>query len=142
MREQSDAFSYHAERRAIGLAPLIDVVFLLLIFFMVATVFVEERVMQLSAEEKNGTSGDKTVMTIVLNQQGRLFYQEQAYDYQGIVSLVKSRLAQEHDIGVIVESDPMTKVQDTITVVDYLEQAGARHVRFVLSRPFVFGGGN
>ncbi|MBC6444447.1 MAG: biopolymer transporter ExbD [Alphaproteobacteria bacterium GM202ARS2] len=126
-----DMFAYQEARPAIGLAPLIDVVFLLLIFFMVATVFVEERVMDMYADEKKGQRADKVTMTFVLDKQGRLFYQEQEYTYQAIVGLVQGRA--DKPMTVVLESDPMTRVQDSITVVDYLDKAGVGGVRFVLS---------
>jgi len=121
--------------RPIGLAALVDIVFLLLIFFMVASVFSEESMLYVESAEKTGQSGAQDAITFVLDEQGRLFYDGVLHTSQQADDVVRRHVAQNPDTRFHVETANETHVQDTVSLMDILEKAGARHVRMTLSQP-------
>jgi biopolymer transport protein ExbD len=76
----------------VNLTPLIDVVFLLLIFFMVSTTFTKESRLQLELPTAEGesVSDDTDLIEIIINAQGRFQVNEQSLGDGGLEALLKA----------------------------------------------------
>ena len=76
----------------VNLTPLIDVVFLLLIFFMVSTSFTKESRLQLELPTANGevATDDGEMIEIVINARGRYRVNEQSLGDGGLDALLKA----------------------------------------------------
>ena len=110
---------------SINLTPLIDVVFLLLIFFMVSTSFSEltQLVVDLPEAEGAPASADSTVL-LVVDVQGNMTLDGEPVpnDTGGLSAALRQRLSGNTDIPVTLSADAMTPHQYVVTAMDVAAQ--------------------
>jgi biopolymer transport protein ExbD len=110
---------------SINLTPLIDVVFLLLIFFMVSTSFSELTQLVVDLPEAEGTpaSGDRTVL-LVVDVQGNMTLDGEPVpkDAGGLSAALRQRLNGNTNIPVTLSADAMTPHQYVVTAIDVAAQ--------------------
>ena len=89
----------------INLSPMIDMVFILLIFFIVTTVFVEETGVDVIKPQAGGaTQLEKNSILIAVTKDNKVVYGGREIGVIGVQPIVK-RLTQQDDIPVIVQAD-------------------------------------
>lgn len=113
----------------ISMAPLIDVVFLLLIFFMVTTVFPENRgfIIEKPESEQSEQLQLKKIIFIV-DQSGDVQFRERKVTAEDIVRLVKEQLRAAPDTAVFLQVDRRTSTENLIKVMDACKMGGANRV--------------
>lgn len=113
----------------ITMAPLVDVVFLLLIFFMVTTVFPQNEglVIEKPASE-NAVRVDDEPLKVQLDQNGRLYYDERAASLEDIERLLKEDLQGREDGAVLIEADQGSTTRDLVALIDAIKRSGADSV--------------
>ena len=90
----------------INIAPLMDMVFILLIFFIVTTVFVEETGIEVQKPTAASAKElEKNSILIAVTRDGRIVYGNQEYNLNGIRALVSRELAEK-------ETDPTGNGRD------------------------------
>ena len=119
----------------INLTPLIDVVFLLLIFFMVSTTFNRESEITIDLPEASGEplKTDKFVVEISIDGQGRYFInQQRVIDTQASTLKRALRLVikNKSELQLIISADKNTPHQAVITAMDTARQLGLYHLTF------------
>ncbi|MDX8390573.1 MAG: biopolymer transporter ExbD [Mariprofundaceae bacterium] len=118
-----------AGKPEISMAPLIDVVFLLLIFFMVTTVFPENRGMEIEKlESKFSEPLQMKRLIFILQQDGAVFYQSKAVALLDVERLVREQLAASADTAVMLQVDKRATTQALIALMDACKLAGAKRV--------------
>lgn len=121
-RESSDDDGNDA---GIDMSPLIDCVFILLIFFIVTTVFVEETGVEVDKPQAASASQlEKTSILIALTDQGQVVYGGREIGLSGVQPLVK-RMLQKEDIPVIVQADKSAQSGMLVRIIDEAKLAGA-----------------
>ena len=91
---------------AIDLSSMIDCIFILLIFFIVSTVFVEETGVQVNKPDVGGASAlDKNSVLLAVTSEDKVYYGGQSIGVQGIVGKIKPVLAETPDMPVIIQGD-------------------------------------
>jgi len=113
----------------ITMAPLVDIVFLLLIFFMVTTVFPENR--GLVIEKPESESSEPLVMkkiTFTVDQQGSIYFQDQPVTLADVERLVREQLAGAPDSAVFLQVDKNATTEVLIKVMDACKRAGVDQV--------------
>lgn len=112
-------------RRAISLTPLIDVVFILLLFFMLSSTFIQWREIDVSAPTEATTSDTKIQRILTLtSDQGLFTFDGKSYDSQNEAGL-KALVSQDMEAVYVIKVEPGLKTQSMITLLDALKQAGA-----------------
>ena len=110
---------------SINLTPLIDVVFLLLIFFMVSTSFSELTQLVVDLPEAEGTpaSADTSVL-LVVDVAGNMTLDGEPVpnNVRGLSAAMGERLSGNTDISVILSADAMTPHQYVVTAMDVAAQ--------------------
>lgn len=112
----------------INISPLIDVVFILLIFFIVTTVFVEETGVEIN-KPRAATQKDleKNSILIGVTPGGQVFYGGREIGVAGVRSTV-SRLLKQDTVPVIIQADRDTPTESTVQVLDEAKLGGAQQV--------------
>lgn len=112
----------------INISPLIDVVFILLIFFIVTTVFVEESGVEVN-KPRAATQQDleKNSILIGVTPGGQVFYGGREIGVAGVRSTV-SRLLRQDTMPVIIQADRDTPTESTVQVLDEAKLGGAQQV--------------
>lgn len=111
------------------MAPLIDVVFLLLIFFMVTTVFPEDHALVI---EKPESSASDTLVAKKINffvsKTGAVEFNKQPIKISDIETIVRNQLRIEPGTAVLIKIDKQAPTQLFIEVLDACKLAGAKQV--------------
>lgn len=123
---------FQSERRAepeLNITPLIDVVFLLLIFFMVSTTFDRESQIAIELPEASGPQleTERFVLEIGVDSQGRYFVNQQRIKDGNVETLMRAiRLKVEgnKDPQLIISSDKNAPYQAVVTAMDAVKQLG------------------
>jgi len=118
----------------INVAPLLDMVFILLIFFIVTTVFVEETGVEVQKPTAASAENlDKHSLLIAITQDGRIVYGGQEYSLNGVRALVAREL-REQDMPVILLVDRSADSGALVDVIDECKLAGATNVSVAAKR--------
>jgi biopolymer transport protein ExbD len=91
----------------IDLSSMIDCVFILLIFFIVSTVFVEESGVTVNKPDVSAGSAslEKNSILIAVTSDNKVFYGGESVGVQGIIGKIKPLLAENPDMPVIIQGD-------------------------------------
>ncbi|WP_353161149.1 ExbD/TolR family protein [Salinisphaera shabanensis] len=126
-------------RSLISLTPLIDVVFILLLFFMLASSFLDLHSIVLDAPaEGSGAPAVEGALLVDVRLDGVRF----AGQYVGmeeLVQRVRIALADTPDRRVLVRPAERVKLQDTVRILDALSAAGVKQLSLMETAPS--GGG-
>lgn len=119
----------------INLTPLIDVVFLLLIFFMVSTTFVHESEITLNLPEASRTElEDKPQsLSISIDNQGRYYLNGVALLNTQLETLKKAMSAAAIGLDepqIVITADGDTSHQNVVNVMDAARQLGFLKITF------------
>lgn len=89
----------------INLSPMIDMVFILLIFFIVTTVFVEETGVEVNKPDPGVTQNlDKNSILIAITADNKVIYGGRDIGVGGVNPIVR-RLTLQDDLPVIIQAD-------------------------------------
>jgi len=119
----------------ISLTPMIDVVFLLLIFFMVTTTFSKENSIKIELPHAEGkVLEQENTIIITINQAGQYFLEGKAIPLgKGEVSLALKQafeLIDNKDRALIINADARAPVQAAISVLEASTDSGFKNVTF------------
>lgn len=119
----------------VNITPLIDVVFLLLIFFMVSTTFQRESEITIELPESSGevAESEKKVIEISIDNQGRFFINQRMIKDTEIKTLkqaIQIVRGQEKAPKLIISADRMTPHQSVVKAMDAARQLGLVHLTF------------
>ena len=113
----------------ISMAPLIDVVFLLLIFFMVTTVFPENRGFIIEKPQSEHSEQLKLKkLTFTVDQAGQVQFQDTVIAIEDIQRLVEEQLRAAPDTAVMLQVDRRATTETLIKVMDACKLGGANRV--------------
>jgi biopolymer transport protein ExbD len=112
----------------INISPLIDIVFILLLFFVVTSVFIEETGVEVNKpDSKQSQSLDRQSIYIAITADGRVHYGGQEIGLLGIGPTL-SRLGVTPDQPVIIQADGLASTQTLISALDEVKSAGVENV--------------
>jgi biopolymer transport protein ExbD len=119
----------------INMGPLIDMVCLLLIFFVVTTSFVKEA----GIDVQRSTAATAEVkeqghILIGIDPQGDVYFEGKRIDVRGIRPLIERALAEDPESGVVVVADKRSETGDVVKVMDQCRLAGAKNVSLAAKR--------
>lgn len=122
----------------ISLTPMIDVVFLLLIFFMVTTTFSKETVIKVQLPKAEGQEAERQgqVIVITIDKAGQYFINDKALNDRSLASLSKELTAVSHSkqMPLIINADANAPVQAAINVLDVASNIGFRNISFATQK--------
>jgi biopolymer transport protein ExbD len=119
----------------VNLSPLIDMVFLLLIFFMVTTVFVQETGVEVQKPKAaTATDLEKSSILIAVTQEGRVVYGGEQIGIARVRGMVARQL-RERDMPVVVIADETSHTGVVVQVIDQCKLGGAKQVSIAAKRP-------
>ncbi len=125
-----DAAADDMDDTGVDMSPLIDCVFILLIFFIVTTVFVEETGVEVDKPQAASASQlEKTSILIALTAKDEVFFDGRSIGVGGVRRIVRQkRQKQNEDIPVIIQADAGSKSGLLVRIIDEAKLAGATKV--------------
>lgn len=118
-------------------ASMADIAFLLLIFFLVTTVFAEDRGLSLVLPEKQSEEVEinpKNIITFYVVGDGVVELRrgdspdKQTLDYQQVEAITRAELADNNRLIVSVKTAPDATYVDMVNVLDEVKLAGATRI--------------
>ena len=123
------------ERRRAGaslvdLTPLIDVVFLMLIFFMVSTSFdaAAQLRLQLPDSHAKPDRSPPRQLTVSIDAQGRLFVQGAPVSDKDLRRRILHAMQGDRSIPVVLQADAEARHRRVVLVMDTLQQLGVTKI--------------
>jgi biopolymer transport protein ExbD len=119
----------------VNLTPLIDVVFLLLIFFMVSTTFIRESEIELTLPEASAEARKNLVdvIEIAIDENGRFFVNGNALINTQLETirqaLISVRSADVEPV-LVISADANASHQAVVSVMDAARQVGLTRITF------------
>ena len=116
-------------RPSINLTPLVDVVFILLVFFMLAFTFMEWRAIDLSTSRAQGAKrGAEAALLVRLYPGRRLDLNGEPVTMSQLLTRIQDRVKSKPHVRILVQPKADLPLQEVVTVLDYLSMAGAANV--------------
>jgi biopolymer transport protein ExbD len=125
------------QKVTLDLTPLIDVVFLLLIFFMVSTTFDKQTQLKVAlpeASEQAVENQEKDQIDITIDAQGHFYINDEelvTHDVDTLMRAMTKVAVDRTDMVVLVSSDKQAPFQAAIMVMDAVGQLGLSRLSFV-----------
>ncbi|MCK5099125.1 MAG: biopolymer transporter ExbD [Desulfobacteraceae bacterium] len=120
----------------LNMAPLIDMVFILLIFFLVTTSFVKETGVDISRPvASTAVSKTKTTILIGVTRDNTIHLDRREIDIRAIRANVERALAENPEGSVVIVADKESLTGIVIRVMDSCKLAGAENVSIAASLP-------
>ena len=128
MRRFSSLGQGDDSEQGIDISPLIDCVFILLIFFIVTTTFVEETGVEVDKPQAAASVRlEKNSILLAITANGEVVYGGREIGVGGVRPLVKRMILKE-DLPVIIQTDTTVQSGMLVRVIDEVKLAGATKV--------------
>lgn len=117
----------------INLTPMLDVVFIMLIFFIVTTSFIKESGVEVERPESNAATPQAEAQVMVaITAEGAVWVDGSAVDLHRVGSEVAELVS--NDGAVVIQADRDSTTGLLIEVMDRIREAGVEHVAVAASR--------
>ncbi|SHF52313.1 biopolymer transport protein ExbD [Modicisalibacter ilicicola DSM 19980] len=131
-------FARHRQESVdVNLTPLIDVVFLLLIFFMVSTTFDTRQALELTLPQSDSaTASDTSPVTLSITRAGEYRLGEQTLSSAQVLrDALATQAASAREHGLVIEADARATHEAVVTALDQAAALGIRRVRIATRQP-------
>ena len=124
---------HQAEDAEINITPMLDIVFIMLIFFIVTTSFVKESGIDMTRPSNQPPKTEKIseVIFVKIEKSGQVLVQERATDIRAVRANIESGLALKPEASVVVAASREADAGLLVRVVDQARVAGAERVSVV-----------
>ena len=112
---------------SIDLTSMVDVIFILLIFFMVATTFTKLGISINQPESSQVQAQESNTVNIGIDKDGIIYFEKESLTEKQLTSLVKTKLEQDPKLIFVLMPDKDTKTQFLIKTLDTCKLAGANN---------------
>jgi len=123
--------------QAPNLTPLIDIVFLLLVFFMLTAHFVTDEGLPIELPEAESAISleDQEPLEIKITNAGQITFAGQQVQIEGLNDYLRPLLAAKKEKRVLIRGDKDVGLGDSVKVIDAARMAGATGVDIVTEQP-------
>jgi biopolymer transport protein ExbD len=130
-----DQYQDH-EPAEINLAPMIDILFILLIFFLVTSTFVREAGVEVQRPDAaSATSMDNGAYRVAIRANGELWVDGHAIDLRRLRAEMARLHAKNRQAPVILQADQNGSVGLLVKVMDQIRQAGISDIAIAAEMP-------
>ena len=117
IREEEDA--------AIDMTPMLDIVFIMLIFFIVTTSFVKEAGIQVNKPEANQATKEPSAnIFIAIRDNGEVWMDKRQVDVERVAANLERMLAEQPTDLVVIQADKEAEHGRVVEVMDQVKEAG------------------
>lgn len=123
------------DKAEIDLTPMLDVVFIMLIFFIVTASFIKEKSLGLNVPENSDnppppTEESKSIL-VQINANDEIFIDQRRVDIRSVRSLIAQKSAENPEGGVVVMADEMASTSAYVAIADAAREANVFNVSLV-----------
>ncbi len=110
----------------VSMAPLIDIVFLLLIFFMVTTVFPDQGLVIEKPASEHAAQLPNQHRVLKLDQHGQVYYRNSKVSIDDVRRLLAADVILQPELSVVINADRRATTGTLIELIDAAKASGAR----------------
>ena len=119
------------------LTSLIDIVFLLLIYFLLTTNFMVDEGIKIKLPNARATSPQtQKEITIVVDEKGRAFFENHEVSLNELFATLKERLKGREDSLVVIKADRAVVLNKAVRIMDVAKAAGAGRLVLATEKKF------
>tara|TARA_B100001094_G_scaffold305950_1_gene336236 strand:+ start:1293 stop:1694 length:402 start_codon:yes stop_codon:yes gene_type:complete len=123
-------FRVSSDEAEVDMTPMLDIVFIMLIFFIVTATFVNERGLDVTRPDSDEPPPNQKTMTILISiaESGIISIDGRDIDVRAVRANVERLIAENPDSSVVVQADPKSRSNLLVGVMDQARLAGAAGV--------------
>ena len=122
-------FKRKEEESGIDLTPMLDVVFIMLIFFIVTTSFVKESGIDVSRPSaKTAKKKQQASILVAINQSGEIWIQKRKVDIRSVRANIEKLHAESPEGTVVIQADKRSETGLLVDVMDQIRLAGVESI--------------
>ncbi|NOX85358.1 MAG: biopolymer transporter ExbD [Chlorobi bacterium] len=122
-----------------SMASMSDLVFLLLIFFMLTSTLVAPNAIKLLLPNSNSKTMSKQTVTVYINKARDIYVDDRRVEPANLQNIIYSQIRNEQSASVVLRSDKTVPVQDVVTVIDAVNEInrknGTSHKVILATKP-------
>ena len=123
-----------SDENEVNLTPMLDVIFIMLIFFIVTTSFVKESGIEVSRPSaKTAVSLDKASIFIAINDKGQIFLQNRKIELEAVRANIEKLHAESPEGAVVIQADTNSETGILIQVMDQIRDANVTNISVAAS---------
>ena len=123
------------EEAGINITPMLDIVFIMLIFFIVTTSFVKETGIEVNRPNaQTAVRNERGNILIAITESGGIWMDKRKIDVRAVRANVERMLAERPEGAVIVQADKFSQAGVMVTVMDQVRLAGVKNVSIAASK--------
>jgi biopolymer transport protein ExbD len=124
------------EEAEINLTPMLDVVFIMLIFFIVTAVFVKEPGIQVDRPTAlTALVPDGAAIFIAVSSQNEVWIDGRSVDLSGLKPVIESLHSENPEGGVVIQADNEAMNEFVLAAMDAAKEAGVADVTLAAAVP-------
>ena len=113
------------EQSAIDITPMLDVVFIMLIFFIVTSVFIKEAGIEVNRPEATTAQPKENVSILVaINNNDEIWIDQRRVDERAVKSVIERLRAENPNGGLVIQADNEASVKTLTAVADAARALG------------------
>ena len=118
---------------SINITPLIDIVFLLLVFFMLATSFIQKSTIEvnLSSGKTVKIDNEKNTSIVILNKKGLIYLNNKLINVTNIRKEINNIVEKNPKYRILIKSHKKIPVQKVIRFIEEVRLAGTDNIKLV-----------
>ena len=120
----------------INLTPMLDVVFIMLIFFIVTATFVKEvglDVNQPEDDKPKTVDPDKRSIVVRITSRDRILIAQRDVDWRSVRANIERMHAENPEAPVVIQPHPESRTEVMVHIMDSARQAGVTNVSLAAS---------
>ena len=124
------------EERQVDLTPMLDVVFIMLIFFIVTSTFVKESGVDVTRPNaETAVPTDASSIQIGITSNNQIYFDKRLVDKRAVRANIEKGLAESPGAAIIIIADALSNTETLIEVMDQSRLAGAENVSVATDEP-------
>ena len=120
---------------SLNVAPLVDIVFLLLIFFLLTSTFMQPGIELTLPEARNSETQESEETVVQITKEGGLYLDAQPVSWEDLKTRLRNRMAAEPERTVIVKADKDVPFGFFVRVMDLSREVGALNLTISTTIP-------
>ena len=124
------------DESSIDITPMLDVVFIMLIFFIVTATFVKEAGIDVNRPEAaTAVKQEKANILIAINEKNEIWIDRRKVDIRSVRPNIERLHAENPQGSVVIQADKESKTETLIKVMDASRSAGVFNVAIAAQEP-------
>ena len=120
---------FNKEEAEINFTPMLDVVFIMLIFFIVTTSFAKETGVDISRPSNSPpTQVKKGNILVAIKGDSTIWINKQAVDISAVRSRVEKMHAENPEASAVIIANQSSRTGDLVKVMDHIKTAGVDQI--------------